>query len=453
MIIIELEKRNRAYAEQLRNLSEFYCSIESPGYFYSDLGKMMQIGVCLKKSEQDRAIHIVGELLKNSEIIGLQPNQSGAESDANLLNEIDNYLKSGNEQEATKAIERLLQVNQPSSEEESVYTYIDETLTKTVTDDEIKRDQEFIKACHQEIVESVIKKGCPQELLPELIIGATYNKCNLFISARSEENSSDCYYIMYDCHISDLCDTLNRIYLEQYNNKPEITHWCHQILLENAIVVSDEIMQNYNLLRLAALGDMHWDDWVVKTAQLHTEGQELYMFGHEVGNWLYTIGHSGRLTGRMQQEILDQVDECKILLQDLFKDVNSLMERYPRIVEECYADSVAYKYVMEQPAYADIKIFMAKSLLLSLLNLEVLEIAAIGEEESIKFEDQVDVRIQFFCVYVKRYFRDKEKEYMRMYEATRREYTGKITRVAERCFWKLHKERQNIEKFLETSQS
>ena len=52
MIIIELEKRNRAYAEQLRNLSEFYCSIESPGYFYSDLGKMMQIGVCLKKANR-----------------------------------------------------------------------------------------------------------------------------------------------------------------------------------------------------------------------------------------------------------------------------------------------------------------------------------------------------------------------------------------------------------------
>lgn len=226
--------------------------------------------------------------------------------------------------------------------------------------------------------------------------------------------------------------------------------FCYEMLMEEEVFQPDDTLLNYYSLRLIGLGKTEFADNVIRSGQILTEAQDLYRLGYEIGKWLYAIGHSNSdaVPSAIREEVMCRKEETMRLLQEISVDTKKMEECYPWIIEACFADLVAYKYVMEHPGYADIQLRIAQALLMGLLNLQTIELPHIAEQDYLRFENHVRVRILFFHQYVGRYFSKNKKAYEEMYEQTWKEYNRKIIRVAEGHYRKLREERKNIEDFL-----
>lgn len=133
---------------------------------------------------------------------------------------------------------------------------------------------------------------------------------------------------------------------------------------------------------------------------------------------------------------------------ELIREQRYLVNENNEILEECFADAIAYaltfSYVSENyPNSLNRKLLAGKALFLEMMNLQLLAMQHMYVTEK-SFEASTSIRIGFLRNYAGLYFEGNEKEFNKMLEKTVVRYEERITNIMLECFSELENRGDNI---------
>ena len=190
--------------------------------------------------------------------------------------------------------------------------------------------------------------------------------------------------------------------------------------------------------------------------------------GHELGHWVYKVlnhTHTDDLFNinfnenwisllKDIQDILCELYteyEKKFIDKDyviLIQEQKSIINENSGVLEECFADAIAYAIIynyiqVEFNNEINKKLLAGQALFLEIMNLQLLAMQHMTVSEE-SFESSVSIRLGFFRNYVGLYFEKVEKSFEEMIQNTVVRYENRITNLMIECFNDLEKRADNI---------
>lgn len=327
-------------------------------------------------------------------------------------------------------------------------------------------EQNRLKIIFDDCMYSILKEY-KKEFMPVFIICNTYNKYSTILPVRLSRNQYK-YYLLYDRHLSRINGILNALYFDENDSAHDIWKLSYELFAEDSLLNNKDVLTVYYGLNKAALGSFE----VNEKGQIHLEFfkeiQERYVIGHELGHWIYKI--SGDENAKdiihltFDEDWLAFLDNIKLLLCELYEEYGKrfqekeyteliheqsmLVNKNDTILEECFADAVAYamtfSYVQEKyPDDLKKRLLAAQALFLVMMNLQLLAMQqmAISEES---FESSTSIRIGFLRNYAGLYFEGDEKIFETVLVNTVERYETRITNPMLECFSVLEDRADNI---------
>lgn len=304
-----------------------------------------------------------------------------------------------------------------------------------------------------------------RERIPKLIICNTYNKYSSILPIKKSKDACD-YYLLYDIHLNKLNKLLNTFFLSSDEIVGrDIWKFAYELFEEEAILSKDEMMITYYGLNKIALGPYAMEIEECDEVDFILDVQEKYILAHEVGHWIFEMIQQKENEKFINLEDLEVVlEDIKVLLCEIYEQYERILQdkdyigfiecqkmivhNNNRIVEECFADAIAYSYVFDfiNKVYAnnlEKKLCAGKALLLIMLNLQLLAMHHMTVSEE-SFENATSIRLAFFRNYTELYFENEEKTYTEMLEGVVVRYESRITNLILECFSELENRSENI---------
>lgn len=320
-----------------------------------------------------------------------------------------------------------------------------------------------IKKSFDEIMSSIVKEY-RDDLIPKLIICRTYNKYGCVLPVKKIQDKYD-YYLLYDQHLNDINYFFNAFFLSDTDIEHDIWKLSYELFAEEALLSNKKLLVTYYGFNKVALGPFNILKYEFKELDFISEVQEKYILAHEFGHWIFHIKKSNNTLSilNLKNNLSDLMEEIKAMLSEIYNqygkifqdkdylkvisEQNNIVENNDDIIEECFADAVAYAFVFsyissEYPDNLEMKLLAGKALFLEILNLQILSMHHMTVSDE-TFENSVSIRVSFFRNYVGLYFEDEYELFNKMLEQDILRYEDRITNPILDCFNVLE-ERENF---------
>lgn len=343
---------------------------------------------------------------------------------------------------------------------------IDEMVMKFVKNSR-KSVYNKISECEQKRLETLfddclcsVVKNLEHELLPTFIICKTFNKYSKILPVKRHQGKYK-YYLLFDCYMNGINRVFDSIYLGESDSGHDVWKLAYELYAEEALINKDEILLPYYGLNNVALGPYDVDNEKNNILSFIMDIQERYIIGHELGHWVYKI--LGDPTAKDLINIIFHdnkdilIDEIKEILREtysayrqifqkkeyikLIDEQASIINESSEILEECFADAIAYAmifaYIKEKhPIDREKQLLAGQALLLEMMTLQLLAMQhkAFSEES---FESSTSIRLAFLRNYVGLYYEDDEMAFNCILEKTVIRYEERITNIMIECFSEL----------------
>lgn len=350
--------------------------------------------------------------------------------------------------------------------DENVMKFVKCSRYSTYADELSEAEQTRLKVLFDDCLSTIIKEYV-EDSMPSFIICDTYNKYSTVLPVRLYQNIYK-YYILYDCHLNRINRLLDALYLD--NNDPAHDIWklSYELFAEDALLEENEILVSYYGLNKVALGPFEVNINEQADLDFIINIQERYVIGHELGHWIYKESENKNVESifniRLDAEWLQFLENIKKLLCDLYEEYRKkfqseeyveliyeqrhLVNENNGILEECFADAIAYAMTFSYVAlnYSDDlnrKLLAGMALFLEMMNLQLLAMQHMYVSEE-SFEAATSIRVGFLRNYARLYFEGNERLFDDMLEKTVVRYEERITNVMLECFSELEDRGDNI---------
>lgn len=347
-----------------------------------------------------------------------------------------------------------------------IMEFVENSRYSCYNDNLIESEQIRLKTIFDDCLSSIVKEYT-SAFMPTFIICNTYNKYSEILPVRLAENKYK-YYLLYDCHLTEINRLFDALYFDEEDSGHDIWKLSYELFAEDALIEDDELFMSYYSLNKVALGafKVNYED---KTdLEFILDIQERYIIGHELGHWVYKVSSDENASsilnidfGKNRLEFLESIKEilCDVYTEyekifktkeyvELILEQNNIIKENSGILEECFADAVAYamvfryiqfKYSNEQNK----KILAGKALFLEMMNLQLLAMQHMTTSEN-SFESSTSIRLGFFRNYVGLYFNENEEMFNNMLNKSAVRYEQRISNLMIDCFSELEKRADNI---------
>ncbi len=300
---------------------------------------------------------------------------------------------------------------------------------------------------------------------PTLIISETYNKYSQLLPVRLK-NKVHKYFILYDCHLQVIMERFVTIMYSDEDPAHDVWKLAYELFGEEMILNENQLLQLYFTLNDIALGPYQISIKENEELNLVYQIQKSYVLAHEVGHWLFSMTKEGK-----EDKILnlsDKVDNITENTRELLREIYEVFDKQfkdkyyspligeqkrivyesDRIVEECFADSIAYSYieafVKTEYGTKEARILAVKSLYILMMSMQILAISYMTFNND-SFENSTSIRIAFLRQYLVQYYEDMEKEYYDIIEEIVERFENRITNIILESFNELEERAMNIE--------
>lgn len=336
-----------------------------------------------------------------------------------------------------------------------VLAFIRNTRRSIPAGDISASEEAEIKKCYRECLEMIVSNQS-ETYIPSLIISDSFNKYSCLMPIRSGKKRYR-YYVLYDVHLKEIFRLLNSLYLEEDYPGHDIWKLSYELFAEDALLNDNEILLSYYGLNKVALGPFEVANRCQTNQDYLLDIQQRYIIGHELGHWLFKLSADTQVHGNISLPLPVLMDDIKQLLSELYvayeqifrnqdyvgliQEQKSIVMENSIILEECFADAIAYamifSYVQSSyPGDHEKMLLAGKSLLLEMLHLQLLAMQHMATAEE-SFESSISIRLGFLRNYAYLYFKDNEEIFERMLEETILRYEQRITDPMLECFAEL----------------
>ncbi len=323
-----------------------------------------------------------------------------------------------------------------------------------------------IKLLYNSCLSSIVK-DFDSEFIPSLVICNTYNKYSTVLPVKLKQHKYK-YYILYDHYLNEISRLFNAIYFDSNDAGHDIWKLSYELFAEDALLEKDYALLSYYGLNKIALGPFEINFESQKNLDFISDIQEHYIIGHELGHWIYkalnNTGNDNLFNINFDEnwiallkDIQDILCELYTVYEKKFKDKDyveliheqrSIINENSAILEECFADAIAYaiifRYIqVEYNNEKNKKLMAGQALFLEIMNLQLLAMQHMTVSEE-SFESSVSIRLGLFRNYVGLYFEHNEKLFEDMIQNTVMRYENRITNLMLECFNELEKRADNI---------
>ena len=350
--------------------------------------------------------------------------------------------------------------------DENVVKFIKSSRCSVYTSELSESEETRLRVLFNDCLSAIINQYV-EEFMPSFIICDTYNKYSTVLPVRLYENSYK-YYILYDCHLNQINRLLDALYLDDGESAHDIWKLSYELFAEDAVLENNKVLVSYYGMNKIALGS--FDVNIEKQVEFDfiIDIQKRYVIGHELGHWIYKVlgrkNNENILNINPDAEWTQFLENIKAILCDLYEEYEKkfkskeyvelireqryLVNENNEILEECFADAIAYaltfSYVSENyPNSLNRKLLAGKALFLEMMNLQLLAMQHMYVTEK-SFEASTSIRIGFLRNYAGLYFEGNEKEFNKMLEKTVVRYEERITNIMLECFSELENRGDNI---------
>lgn len=350
--------------------------------------------------------------------------------------------------------------------DKNVMKFVDCTRCSTNSDELSESAQARLEILFDDCLCTIINKY-NEEFLPALIICDTYNKYSTVLPIKLYQNSYK-YYIVYDCHLSQINRLFDALYLDNNDSSHDVWKLSYELFAEDALLEGDKVLVSYYGLNKAALGPFIINDKEPSDLDFIMDIQERYIIGHELGHWIYKVSSDKNIESifniNLDAEWPQFLENIKKILCDLYEtfgkkfqtkeytqiihEQKQLVNENAEILEECFADAIAYAMTF---SYVDScyshdlnqKLLAGKALFLEMMNLQLLAMQHMHVSEK-SSEAGTSIRVGFLRNYARLYFEGNERLFDNMLEETIVRYEERITNIMLECFSVLESRGDNI---------
>lgn len=323
-------------------------------------------------------------------------------------------------------------------------------------------DKDLIEEIFNQVIESIEAHNII-DIDIVLILCNSYNKYSSIKSTKSRNGEKS--YLLYDMHLQEINNRLNAVYLGRKDPGHDDWKLSYDLFAEEAILSQEDVLTTYFTLNEVALGEYEIRAEKLKEAKFWEAVQIRYVIAHEIGHWIYRVYKE---KGEMDEwkEIKNVLDDVKTILIDVYEwfknryldeayqqvinEQRKIVDESDDIVEECFADAIAYASVMGYMSCTNEqknrKIQAGKALFVTMMNLQILAMHHMSVSTQ-SFEDNTSIRIAFFRQYLGLYFDDCKESFERMLESSVNRYEKRITNIMLDSFAELVKRSQNIREY------
>ncbi|MBP3295077.1 MAG: hypothetical protein J6M27_00740, partial [Lachnospiraceae bacterium] len=118
-----------------------------------------------------------------------------------------------------------------------------------------------------------------------------------------------------------------------------------------------------------------------------------------------------------------------------------------RIIEECFADAVAYSYVVQfvnlEYRTVEERLIAVEALFILMMSMQILSMSQMTFNDD-SFENSISVRITFLREYLLQYYEDISHEYFKTIEMLVERFENRITNIILESFAELENRGMNI---------
>lgn len=319
-----------------------------------------------------------------------------------------------------------------------------------------------VKKLYEECLNFVVNNQS-EAYIPTFVLCNTYDKYSSLLPIRIRKNYYK-YYLLYDVHLKEILRLFNALYFDDDNPGHDIWKLSYELFAEDALLEDDEILLAYYGLNKVALGHFEVTDRYQADWDFFLDIQEQYIIGHELGHWLFKISSDLEVNGNISLPLPDMMDEIKLLLSEIYaayehtfqnqdyveliREQKSIVSKNSTILEECFADAIAYaitfSYVQSRyPGNQEQMLLAGQALFLEMMHLQLLAMQHMTTSEE-SFESATSIRLGFFRNYAHLFFEDTKEMFDRMVEETVIRYEERITEPMLECFAELEDRANNI---------
>lgn len=327
-------------------------------------------------------------------------------------------------------------------------------------------EQRRLKGLFDDCLSAIIKEYV-EEFMPAFIICDTYNKYSTVLPVRRYQNEYK-YYILYDCHFVQINRLLDALYLDNNDCGHDIWKLAYELYAEDALLEKNDILVTYYGLNKVALGSFEVNFENQADLDFIVDIQERYIIGHELGHWIYKVSENKSdkniFNISLDEEWFQFLENIKKILCEIYEEYEKKFqsEEYLKIIqeqrclvngnnvilEECFADAVAYAMtfayvVLSYSNDINRKLLAGKALFLEMMNLQLLAMQHMYVSKE-SFEASTSIRVGFLRNYARLYFDGNEGLFDNMLEHTVVRYEERITNIMLECFSELEDRGDNI---------
>lgn len=330
-----------------------------------------------------------------------------------------------------------------------------------VMKESVKRD---IEEAFDDIIVSVVSKY-QKEHIPKLIICNTYNKYSTMLPVKCGLTDYK-YYVLFDQHLNEINWLFDAFFFSNRDVGHDIWKLSYELFAEETLLSNNNLMSVYYGLNKVALGPFKVleDEFAEKDFVLKV--QQYYILTHEIGHWIFAMAKQGNPDGliNIAGNWADSINDIKGILCEVYaeytkmyhdkeyihiiEEQNDIIQKCDGIVEECFADAVAYAFIFafvaeEYPSNMNQKLLAGQALFIVMMNLQLLAMHHMTVSEE-TFENSTSIRIGFCRNYLQYYFEDETELFRKMVEDTVIRYEERITELMLECFSVLEEREDNI---------
>lgn len=337
----------------------------------------------------------------------------------------------------------------------------------SVESDDFKSCEEDIKKFYSLIVDACVQDSIDEEI-PTLIIGETYNKYSQLLPIRFS-NKQYKHFVLYDYHLEKLLKRFVTIVLADEDPGHDVWKLAYDLFSEEMLLNEEHLLFAYFRMNGIALGDYKIISKDDSNNQLIEKVQASYILAHEVGHWLYSMAMTGKEKQvlNLSDNVQNVMDNCKELLIEIYEDYktrfndreyNVLIEEQKRIVyedtriiEECFADAIAYSYIVSyinaEHKTVEARLMAVKALFIMMMSLQILSMSNLTFADE-SFENSVSIRLVFLRNYLSQYFEDISEEYLEVVETIVNRFEERVTNIILESFSELEDRADNIKEII-----
>ena len=134
----------------------------------------------------------------------------------------------------------------------------------------------------------------------------------------------------------------------------------------------------------------------------------------------------------------------------LIKEQENIISKIDRIMEECFADAIAYSYIINyvnaEYGTAEARFTAVKSLFILMMGLQLLAMSYMTFSDN-SFENSVSIRIVFFRKYLSQYYEDSTSEFNKILEDMMERFENRVTCIILESFAELEDRAKNLNEY------